>query len=185
MTRLPQGRLPPEQLKGEALSLFERRAYDEALLKFEAAAAAFADEDNSLGQAEMLNNIGVIHRLRRNWSAAAEALLQAERAFGQAGDESNQAQVLGNLGDLAAAHGEPEQAGRYYSDAAERFAAVGDGERQSQVLRAFSLLQLRRRSWFGAMDLMAKSIRARPHPTLPQRFFSLLLRLALRLTAGR
>ena len=95
-----------DTLKEEGLTLFRRGLQDEALAKFEAAAASYAAEGNDTGRGEMLNNIGVIQRVKRNYPAAIAALTQAQELFARIGDTNRQAQALGNLGDLYATQGE-------------------------------------------------------------------------------
>lgn len=174
----------PDQLKEEGLQQFQRGAHEQALATFEAAAAAFAAQNNELGQAEMLNNVGVIHRLQRNYEAAHTALKKAASLFEKQGDAQRQAQTLGNIGDLFAAEGNREMAVRCYSDAAELFARVGDRQKQGQTLRALSLLRLRQGQWLAAMQLMETSLSVRPRIGPGGWLFRGLLRFALRLLTG-
>ena len=174
-----------DALKEEGLALFRRGKRDEALLKFQEAAAAYAAAGNAAGQGEMLNNIGVIRRVQQNWAAAAAAFEEAESIFAASGDDNRRAQVLGNLGDLYAFQGEGEKAARYYSDGAELFAQNGDREKQSQLLRALSLLHLRQRHIAESIYLMEQSLRVRPHRNLLQRLFHILIRLTMKIMGGQ
>ena len=174
-----------DELKEEGLALFRQGHYEEALLKFEEAAAAYAQAGDGAGRAEMLNNIGVIRRVQRDWAGAAAAFDEAETIFRQLGADNKLGQVLGNLGDLYAYQGDAEAAARSYSDGAELFAANGDREKQAQLLRALSLLNLRRRRVVEAIYLMEQSLAVRPHLNLPQRLFHALIRFALMLAGGR
>lgn len=174
----------PEQLKAEGMQQFRRGAHDQALATFEAAAAAFAAQNDELGQAEMLNNVGVIHRVRRNYAAAHAALGKAMALFAQRGDTQRQAAALGNIGDVFAAEGDRETAVRCYSDAAELFAGAGDRQKQGQMLRALSLLRLRQGQWLAAMRLMEESLSVRPRMGPGGWLFRSLLRFALRLLTG-
>ncbi|RMG95767.1 MAG: hypothetical protein D6706_11550 [Chloroflexi bacterium] len=169
----------PEILKEEGMQLFEQGAYDAALAKFETAVTAYVTANNNIGQAEMLNNIGVIHRLRRQYEEAIHALNEAQQIFRQLGDLNRQAQVLGNLGDLYAATRRPEEAAHYYQQAAELFAQTNDPLRQSQVLRACSLLRLRQARWLEAIALMEQSLAVHPQKSILQRIFHLLLRFVM------
>ena len=173
-----------DTLKEEGLTLFRRGLQDEALAKFEAAAASYAAEGNDTGRGEMLNNIGVIQRVKRNYPAAIAALTQAQELFARIGDTNRQAQALGNLGDLYATQGEHVQAQRCYSDSAEQFAQVGDREKQSQVLRALSLYYLRQRQFALSMRVMDQSLTALPQRNIFQRIFHSMVRFALRLFGG-
>jgi tetratricopeptide (TPR) repeat protein len=129
----------------------------------------------------MHNNIGVIYRMQRKWSAAEESLLQAESGFRALDDNLRRAQVLGNLGDVYASKHENKTAARYYSDASEQFANVGDGEQQYRVLRTFSIMRIRQRNWQEAIDLMTRALEVRPRRSFMQQLFYPFLRLARRL----
>ena len=175
----------PQQLKEQGQALFQRGVYDEALAVFEQAAAEFAGQDDAVGQGEMLNNMGVIYRVKREWDTAVTTLNQAQSLFQQAGDVNRQAQTLGNLADLYAARKRPDDAARSYSQAAALFAQTGDGDKQSQVLRALSLLRLRQGRWLEAMMRMEESLTAVPRLGPGRWFFRWLLRFALGLFGGR
>lgn len=175
----------PEELKAQGQDLFRRGAYDEALAVFEQAAAGFAEQGDAIGQGEMLNNMGVIYRVRREWETAVTTLTQAQTLFQQAGDVNRQAQTLGNLGDLHAARKKPDDAARCYSEAAALFAQNNDRDKQSQVLRALSLLRLRQGRWLEAMMRMEESLTVAPRLGPGRWLFRWLLRFALGLFGGR
>ena len=168
-----------DELKREGLGLFRRGLHDEALEKFEEAAASYAEEGNKAERAEMLNNIGVIRRVQHRWEAATTAFTKAAAIFSEIGDENGRAQVLGNLGDLYARQGETEKAARHYSDAAELMAKSDDREKQAALLRALSLLRLRQRRLLEAMLLMEQSLNVRPRLNVLQRLFRGLIRFAM------
>lgn len=172
-----------DTLKEEAVDHFQQGRHREALAAFEAAAQAYQKADQPLDQAEMLNNIGVLQRLRREYDAAITAFATAVATFDAAGDQNRQAQVLGNMGDLHANRKERVEAVRCYSDAAELFAQTGDHERQSQVLRAASLLNVRQMRWLEALLYMEQSLNARPRLGLGQRIFRGLIRFMMALMA--
>jgi tetratricopeptide (TPR) repeat protein len=175
----------PEQLKERGQALFQRGATDEALVVFEQAVAGYAGQDDMIGQGEMLNNMGVIYRLKREWETAVATLTQAQTLFQQAGDINRQAQTLGNLADVYAAGKKPDEAARCYSQAAAFFAQDNDRARQSQVLRALSLLRLRQGRWLEAMMRMEESLTAAPRLGPGKWLFRGLLRFALGLFGGR
>lgn len=173
--------IPPEQLKADGLRLFQAKRYDAALQQFQTAVAAFAAQGNAHGQAEMLNNIGVLYRLKKNPKAAVAALQEADQLFSQLGAANQQAQTLANLADLYATTGAKDAAAQAYSQAAAIFAQLDDGAKQSQVLRAYSLLRLRQRNWLEAFVSMEKSLAVRPSLGLFGWLFRSLLRIALAL----
>ncbi len=175
----------PDSMKEEGLDLFRRGARDEALSVFAKAAEAYSLEGDAAGEAEMLNNMGVIYRLNRDWSAALNALNDAEVGFREAGDDRRRAQVMGNTGDLCASMRTYDDAAGYYSEASELLASAGEGDMQGQVLRAFSLMRMRQRRWIEAIDLMASSINVRNHPSFAQRLLHVLLQFARKLLGTR
>ncbi len=170
-----------ENLKEEGLRKFQRGDYDGALTTFETAVNAYATANNHTGQAEMYNNIGVIHRLRGQHETALQAFQSAQTHCEAAGDDNRRAQILGNLGDLYGAQGNRDQAARSYSDAAALFAQTGDRAKQSQVLRAISLMRLRQGQWLEAMMRMEESLTVNPHRGFFGSLFLGLIRFALRL----
>lgn len=169
-----------DELKEAGLALFRQGQRQEAITRFEEAAASYAAAGNTVGEGEALNNIAVIRRVEREWGEAEAAFRRAAVLFQEAGDAVREGQVLGNLGDLHAYRGEAEEAGRYYSDAAEMMAEAGDREKQAQLLRALSLLRLRQRRVLEAIMLMDQSLEVRPHLSLPQRLFRGLTSFLLR-----
>lgn len=173
-----------DQLKEEGLALFRQGKREEALTKFEEAAASYEASDNPIGRAEVLNNIGVIERVEGEWAASSSAFKAAEQIFATEGDRNRQAQVLGNLGDLHAYKGEQEVAAGYYSAGIELFAEDGDREKQAMLLRALSLLRLRQRRMVEAIYLMEQSLAVRPHLNVLQRLFLALVRFSMRLFGG-
>jgi tetratricopeptide (TPR) repeat protein len=170
-----------DELKEAGLALFRQGQRQEAIARFEEAAASYAAAGDKTGEGEALNNIGVIRRLEREWPRAAEAFERAGALFAESGDPVRQAQVIGNLGDLYAYQGQAEEAARAYSDAAEKMAAAGDKEKQAQLLRALSLLRLRQRRLLEAMVIMGHSLDARPRLSIPQRVFRGLIHFMLSL----
>ena len=174
----------PQTLKDEGMRLFQQGKRSEALATFEQATAGFAAQKDVGGQAEMLNNIGVIQRVQGQTDTAVTTLTQAAELFQQIGDASRQAQTLGNLGDLYAGQKKYTEAARHYSNAAAQFAQSKEKEKQAQVLRALSLMELRRGQWLAAILRMQESLQVRPRLSLPQQLFKWLLRFASRLLGG-
>ena len=174
----------PDQLKEKGLQKFRRGAYDEALATFETAVSLYAAAENPTGQAEMLNNIGVIQRSRGNLDKAIAALQQAESIFAEIGDGERQGMALGNLGDLYAAKKDRTAAARSYSDASELLAKANARGKQSQVLRALSLLRLRQGQWLQSLIHMEESLSVRPRLGPGNWLFRVLLRFGLRLMRG-
>jgi tetratricopeptide (TPR) repeat protein len=177
-----------EELKQEGLALFRRRLYDDAVVKFNAAAAVYEEQGDAGSRLEMFNNIGVIRRLQHDWDTALSLLNQAEQGFAALGDSIRHAQTLANVGDVYANRGDQDGAARYYGESAALFAGnAGSPEERamhSQVLRALSLLRLRQRRWLAAMTLMEQSLTARARLDPFNWLFRVLLRLVLKLAGA-
>ena len=168
-----------DHLKEEGLGLFRQGRREEAIAKFEEAAASYLATGDNAGRGEMLNNIAVIYRMENKPEAALAMFAEAEKLFSESGDIARQGMVQGNLGDLYAFQGQPEEAARHYSDGAELLARAGEREKQAQLLRALSLLRLRGRRFVEAMGLMEQSLQVRPQLNPFQRLFLLLLGFVL------
>lgn len=177
--------LSADQLKAQGMQLFQQKRYDQALQVFETAVTAYTHEHHDHGRAEMLNNIGVIQRLKGNPKAAITALTEAGEIFSQLGDTDNQAQTLGNLADLYAVTGQQDDAARCYGEASALFAQANDREKQSQVLRAYSLMRLRQGQWLEAMMRMEESLSVKPRLGPLRWFYRGMLRFALGLFGAR
>lgn len=177
--------LAADQLKEQGLQMFAQGQHEEALRVFTSAAEAYAQAGNDHGRAEMLNNMGVIHRVCQNPQAAVAALAEAGEIFSQLGQADKQAQTLGNLADLYAQTGQPDEAARCYGQASALFAGVGEREKQSQVLRAYSLMRMRQGQWLEAMMRMEESLSVKPRLGPLRWLFRAALRFALGLIGAR
>jgi tetratricopeptide (TPR) repeat protein len=128
-----------QDMKEEGLRLFQEGLYPEAADRFERAREMFVAEQEEVEAAEMLNNLGVIHRMQRDWDEAISALEEARTAFTRLGDRNREAQVLGNLGGLYASQGKREKAKQCLEDAASLFADLGDEQRHGETLLALGV----------------------------------------------
>jgi tetratricopeptide (TPR) repeat protein len=128
-----------QDMKEEGLRLFEEGLYPEAADRFEQARELFIAEEDEIEAAEMLNNLGVVHRMQRDWDKAIAALEEARAAFTKSRDRNREAQVLGNLGGLYAGQGEREMAKECLQEAASLFADLGDEQRHGETLLALGV----------------------------------------------
>ena len=99
-----------QALKEEGLRLFQEGLYEEAADTFEQARGMFVADGNEIEAAEMVNNLGVIHRLHGKWDEAIASLEESRAKFALLGDRDREAQTLGNLGGLYASKGERDKA---------------------------------------------------------------------------
>jgi tetratricopeptide (TPR) repeat protein len=104
-----------------------RAAYDDAI-------ALFKQEDNRLGQANVLRGLGHLERkLGRNDQARA-AYDDAIALFKQVDDRLGQANVLAGLGHLDS-RSKPQQAARCFFESAQLYEMIGMTEEHDAALR--------------------------------------------------
>ena len=128
-----------QDTKEEGLRLFQEGLYPEAAEKFEQAREMFVAEEDEVEAAEMLNNLGVVHRMQRDWDKAIAALEEARAAFTRLCDRNREAQVLGNLGGLYAGQGKRDMAKECLQEAAGLFGELGDEQRHGETLLALGV----------------------------------------------
>lgn len=131
-----------EELKDKGLKLYQEYEYEQAIKVFEEAKQAYADAGQHDMAAEMMSNIGVVHRALGQGQQALEALREALNTFQKGDDPLRTAQALGNIGGVYAKMGDREQAYNTYRQAADIFEEIGDKEKYGQTLLAMGRLQL-------------------------------------------
>lgn len=128
-----------QELKQEGMRLFQEGLYEEAAAKFTQAREGFLAEGNETEAVEMVNNLGVIHRMQGEWEEAIAALEEARTTFARLGDRNREAQTLGNLGGLYASKGNRDKARECLRQASDIFADLGDAQRQGETLLALGV----------------------------------------------
>lgn len=88
----------------------EQEQLDEALLRFEQAAAAFHNAGNLRGEAKTLVNRGEVFRRRQEWEATEDYLRAGIALYEQLGDPLHSASTQMNLGILLFETGRPAEA---------------------------------------------------------------------------
>ena len=179
-----------DELKQQGLAWFAKGDYKAAFTTFEAAADAYGEADDPFGRAEMLNNLGILYRMRRNWTAALKHLTEARTIFADIEDVYFEAQVWANLGDLHANQKQLDKAAMAYSQASALFGRLPDPDEDlrwkwGQALRAMSLIRLRQRRIMQAIAVMEQSLNARGGLDPFAWLFRAMLRLALQLMGAR
>jgi tetratricopeptide (TPR) repeat protein len=167
--------------KEQGLRLFQRGLYPEAAERFVQAHEMFVAEEDEVEAAETLNNLGVAHRMQRDWGKAAAALEEARAAFARLGDREREAQVLGNLAALGASQGKREIARDWLQQAASLFADLGDEQRYGETLVALAVQLWKSGDRQGGLATYQTGLQALRKPSLGQRALRSLLNLANRL----
>ncbi len=173
-----------QEMKEEGLRLFQEGLYLEAAERFEQARQAFGSEGDVVEAAEMLNNLGIVHRMRRQWDEAVAALEEAQSAFAALGDIDREAQVLGNLGGLYASQGQRERAVASLREAATIFAEVGDDQRQGETLLALGVQQWKSGDRQAGLATYQAGLETLERPSAGQKALRGLLSFRTRLIGG-
>jgi len=174
-----------QSLKDEGLRLFQEGLYEEAAARFRQAQDLFLVEGNAVDAAEMVNNLGVVHRMQGNWDEAIAALEEAKASFAQLGDRSREAQTIGNLGGLYASKGDREKAKECLCEAAELFGELGDTQRQGETLLALGVQSWKTGDRSEGIATYETGLGKLANPTASQKALRGLLSLRNRLLSKR
>jgi len=169
------------ELKDEGLRLFQEGLYDEAAARFGQAQAMFTADGNEVEAAEMVNNLGMIHRVRGKWDEAIAAFEEARAAFVCLGDRNREAQVLGNLGGLYATKRERDKARECLRQAADIFAELGDVQHEAQTLQALGVQAWKTGDRSSGLASYEAGLHLLQKPTIGQKVLRGLLGLRTRL----
>lgn len=173
-----------EDIKSEGIRLFQKGDLEAALVQFKTAVAQSQQENDSLAEAQLQNNIGVVYRFQKNYPAAQIALEQAISLYKSHQDVKGLGQAYGNMGDLLARQRKKEEAAHYYILSANTLEDAQAYFEQSQVLRALSLHYLRQGRWIESMIRMEESLTQKPRLGIKGWVWQKVLRFALRLIRG-
>lgn len=132
-----------DQLQEQGVKLFRRKEYEEAARIFQQAQEAYETEERADMAAEMLTNLGLVHRALGENQQALDVMQQALYTFQQMEDPLRAAKVLGNMGGVYAALGDREQAYSCYRQAADVFQELGEKKLHGETLLAMADLQVR------------------------------------------
>lgn len=131
------------ELQEQGVKLFQEHDYTGAAELFRQAQEAYAAEGHADMAAEMMVNIGLVHRALGEHDQAATLIEEALNVFTAMGDDLRAAQALGNLGGVFAARGDKEQAMTCYRQAADTFKELGENRLYGETLLALADLQVR------------------------------------------
>ena len=168
-----------ERLKDEGIGLFRFGDYDEAAALFDQAHGLYVELDDRKGQAEMLNNLGAIHRQEERWNEAAESFNQAKEIVDSLGDSDGQARTLGNLGTVYRHQGDKENAVDHLRSAADLFGEAGERSEQAATLRVISHIRLGQARWFEALHFYDLSLACVDPPGAKERILRRLVQIPL------
>jgi len=132
-----------EELKEQGIKLFQQRDYEAAVKIFQQAREAYVAEDKPDMGAEMLANIGLVHRSLGEHQQALDTMQESLNIFQEMGDNLRVAKSLGNMGGVYVALGDKEQAYNCYRQAADIFEELGEKKLYGETLIAMGDLQVR------------------------------------------
>jgi tetratricopeptide (TPR) repeat protein len=173
-----------QDLKEEGLRLFQEGLYLEAAERFEQAREMFIAEEDEVEAAEVLNNLGIVHRMQRDGDKAIAALEEARAAFTRLGDRNREAQVLGNLGGLYASQGQRKKAKDCLHEAASLFADLGDEQRHGETLLALGVQHWKSGDRQDGLATYQAGLETLKKPSVGQKALRSLLNLRTRVLGG-
>lgn len=132
-----------DELKDKGIELYQQYDYEAAAKAFEQAKEAYTADGKQDMAAEMMVNIGLIHRALNEGQQALDMMQQALRVFQDENDRLRTAQTLGNMGGVYAKMDDKEQAYNCYRQAADIFEELGKKNMYGETLLAMGNLQVK------------------------------------------
>ena len=170
-----------EQLRESGVQHFRAGQLDDARKAFESARTVAHGADNKLGEAQALNDLGVVCQKLKLSEIARQHFDNAVHLFAEIGDDVKRAQALGNLGTLLAEQGKYQEAEIRMEQAAEIFHKLRDFQSESLTLKWLSRMHMQNRDLFGALFAYERAL-ARLEPLPPQQaLLRKLLQIPLRM----
>jgi tetratricopeptide (TPR) repeat protein len=146
------------ELKEQGLKLHQQHDYEAAARLFQQAQEAYQAEGAEDMSAEMMVNIGVIHRTLGENQQALDAMQTAMRVFKDMQDQERIAKVLGNMGGVYTALGDKEQAYTAYREAADIFEELNDKQNYGETLVAMGYLLIGNGKWFAGATTIGEGL---------------------------
>ncbi|NDJ62209.1 MAG: tetratricopeptide repeat protein [Chloroflexi bacterium] len=132
-----------EELKAQGIKLFQQKEYEAAARIFREAQETYETAGQRDMAAEMLTNVGLVHRALGEQQQALDSMQEAMKTFEELNDSLRLAKVMGNLGGVYSALGDREQAYNCYRRAADVFQELGETKLHGETLLAMGNLQVR------------------------------------------
>ncbi len=158
-----------DQLKDQGVELYQTHQYEQAIKVFEQAKRAYMEDSREDMAAEMLANIGLVHRSLGEGQQALDAMSEALAIFQKRQDALHTAQVLANMGGVYAKMDDREQAYNTYRQAADIFEELDEREMYGQTLLAMGRLQLDEGKFMAGAATYSVALENIDNPTWQQR----------------
>lgn len=171
-----------QKLHEQGVALFRQGKLEAALEKLkEALTAAGGDAKH---EAEIYNDIGVVHKQLGDYPAAYQALNEAMLRFTELEDKKGQAQAIGNRASVKEAEGEYEEAVETYKQSVTMLEEAGESEMAMYVWQAISKLRLKQKQYIAAIGAYEEGVENMPDRSLKKKFMRNLLRMPGNLLGG-
>lgn len=158
-----------DQLKDQGIELYQSHQYEQAIKVFEQAKRAYTEDSREDMAAEMLANIGLVHRSLGEGQQALDAMSEALAIFQKHQDALRTAQVLANMGGVYAKMDDREQAYNTYRQAADIFEELNEREMYGQTLLAMGRLQLDEGKFMAGAATYSVALENIENPTWQQK----------------
>jgi tetratricopeptide (TPR) repeat protein len=132
-----------KSLQDQGVKQFQQKDYEEAARTFHLAQEAYTAEGQRDMAAEMMTNLGLVHRALGEQQQALDVMQQALDIFQELNDARRSAMVLGNLGGVYVALGDKEHAYNCFRQAADIFEEIGEKKLYGETMIAMGDLQVR------------------------------------------
>ena len=133
-----------------------------ALIEFDVAQDLYELDDNQIGLAGVLNNIGNVFAQTGDYPAALPAFKRALEIHTSLGSRYDMAITAGNIGSIADLMGDPEAALRRYEEALELFTEIGEHGAAANVTGNIGGLYMRQQESEQAVDHLRRALTMLP-----------------------
>ncbi|MFN7037599.1 MAG: tetratricopeptide repeat protein [Bellilinea sp.] len=127
----------------KAWEAYQNEDYETAANAFSTAVEALTDENQTLQQAEMRNNLSVALLKAGKPQEAYQAALGSDQIFAAAGDLKRQAMALANIASALEDLKRLDEALELFTQSAALFKQISEKEMRAYVLQRISTIQLR------------------------------------------
>jgi tetratricopeptide (TPR) repeat protein len=173
--------LSPQQNSKNGLAHFQAGDFNAAKDDFLRAISGYNLMADSLGIAEINNNLSTVYLKLGDAPSAWKAIEGTDVVFENAGDTRRQALALGNQAAVLEALGKLNQAVEKYEASADLLKQVGDRDNRAAALQALSQLQLRMGRQLEALTSMQIAMDNKPKLSLREQVLNKLLGISSRI----
>lgn len=172
------------RLYTSGIDAYRAGEYEEALDVLTRARDLYNRAGDQQGEAEALNDAGVVCVQTEDWDHAREYLLAALAIRQAQGNQAGQAITQGNLGMMYDRLGEPLEAIQAYEQSVALFRQVGDKGNEKAVARRLNKLQVQQGRVDQALAAYGSELEEGEDLNVPQKMARQLFRLFGRLTGS-